>query len=158
MKVDQDKIITLEDDTVNPAAKSRDNAGGAASVIVLSDSDSSEETEVRSKLCAESVRSAAVGGDSRKEEEEKGKGQSLLYLTRVRGIGAQYNHSNVAIGIKGKLKLFPDWLSCRNYVLCLDILSSSIGDLVASVQVYTCTYTCTMYVNFYCGIMHCVYQ
>ena len=113
MKVDKDEVVSIDQhtSTVSPAA--RDGASGA-SVIVLSDSDS-EETEVRSKLerttadsvIGEAVNSAADdgggGGDSRKEEGLKGR--SLFYLTRVRGIGAHYNHSNVATGIRGKVEM-----------------------------------------------------
>ena len=70
------------------------------SVIVLSDSDS-EETEVRSKLGRKSADSASREATVGDLKEEEGKGRSLFYLTRVRGIGPQYNRSNVAIGIKG---------------------------------------------------------
>ncbi len=100
-KLDKDEVITIEDHTISPAA--RVSASGA-SVVVLSDSDS-EETEVRSKLgrkTADSAsREATVGRDPKEEEEEEGRGQPLFYLTRVRGIGLHYNHSNVAVGIKG---------------------------------------------------------
>lgn len=99
MKIDKDETITIEQHSDSPAA--RVHASGE-SVIVLSDSDS-EETEVRSKLgrkSAESTSREAAVSDQ-KEEEGKGKGRSLFYLTRVRGIGPQYNRSNVAIGIKG---------------------------------------------------------
>ena len=100
MKIDKDETITIEQHSDSPAA--RMHASGE-SVIVLSDSDS-EETEVRSKLgrkSAESTSREAAVSDLKEKEEEEGKGRSLFYLTRVRGIGPQYNRSNVAIGIKG---------------------------------------------------------
>ena len=98
-------ISVVDHHSVSPAA--RDSASGASVIVVDSDS---EETEVRSKLgrtsadsvSQEAVNSAAAGDNSKQEE---GESQTLFYLTRVRGIGAHYNRSNVTIGIKGKLKL-----------------------------------------------------
>ena len=100
MKIDKDDVIIVSQHTDSPAARD-----SGASVIVLD--DDSKEPEVRSKpgrtsahsVSQEAVNSATDGTNSKRE----GEGQSLFYLTRVRGIGTHYNRSNVAIGIKGKL-------------------------------------------------------
>ena len=72
----------------------------------------------------------------------------LFYLTKVRGIPTIYNGHHLAIGIKGTLciKLIHTiyilvYYLCHYirsmylYIYILDILSSSVGDLLASAQV-----------------------
>ena len=118
MKVDKDEIISVDHHIVSPAA--RDSAS-SASVIVL-DGDS-EEPEVRSKLertsadsvSQETLMPATAGGNSKRE------GQSLFYLTRVRGIGSHYNCSNVTIGIKGKLNYhyYNDFIGSLVICICV---------------------------------------
>ena len=121
MKVDKDESITVKHHSRSDSPAARVCASGE-SVIVLSDSDS-EETEVRSKLGRKSADSASqeAAVSDLKEKEEEGKGRSLFYLTRVRGIGPQYNHSNVAIGIKGMQVEVTSLIgnsTCNNNYLC----------------------------------------
>ena len=82
-----------------------DNTETEHTVIVLDDNN--DEPEVRSKpesserKGTENVSREASSSAQAGEYKEK-ESSLLFYLTKVRGIGAHYNRSDVAIGIKGK--------------------------------------------------------
>ena len=145
----QSPEVVILDEEAPPTKKNKlDLQSDENESCVIIDSLSTTTTTTATTTSTTSNTNTATSSDIDTSSNSDITNPPLFYLTKVRGISNIYNGRHLAIGIKGTLCIKSiHTMYILVYYLChyihsmylytylLDILSSSVGDLLASAQV-----------------------
>ena len=145
----QSPEVVILDEEAPPTKKNKlDSQSDENESCVIIDSLSTPATTAATTTSTTSNTNTATSSDIDTSSNSDITNPPLFYLTKVRGISNIYNGRHLAIGIKGTLciqsihTMYILVYYLRHYIrsmylytYLLDILSSSVGDLLASAQV-----------------------